>query len=415
MNDLSPKGFNGAREAHEADGMGSSPAKRGRGTTRSVVEGATTDSEAICGPATHGAAPSVSASRCHLPRERGRNPSPHTLRSIADLENAELVSKNELDQLEAVAARYAIAITPAMAELIDGDANDPIARQFVPDAAELVTLSEERADPIGDHVHEATEGLIHRYPDRVLLKFTGVCAVYCRFCFRREMVGQEGAGVLSDAALEAALAYIGAHSEIWEVIVSGGDPLIVSPRRLERLMTALGAIAHVKVIRFHTRVPVVAPERVTDALVDALKASGKTVWVAIHANHAREFTEAARAATARLADAGIPLVSQTVLLRGVNDDAETLGALMRVFVENRVKPYYLHHGDLAPGTSHFRTGFAAGQDLMRALRGDYSGLCQPTYVLDIPGGHGKVPVGPTYLRCAAGEVDDPHGGTHSLR
>jgi lysine 2,3-aminomutase len=229
------------------------------------------------------------------------------------------------------------------------------------------------------------------------------------------MVGQEGASVLSDAALESALAYIRAHGEIWEVIVSGGDPLIVSPRRLAALMQALGAIEHVKIVRFHTRVPIVAPERVTTPLVDAIKSSGKTVWVAIHANHPREFTEEARAAIARLADAGIPLVSQAVLLRGINDDAETLAALMRLFVENRVKPYYLHQGDLAPGTGHFRSDVSTGQDLMRALRGAYSGLCQPTYVLDIPGGHGKVPIGPTYLRGESGEVDDPRGGTHPLR
>jgi lysine 2,3-aminomutase len=348
------------------------------------------------------------------PQGGGSSPARRTLRNIADLERAGLVSKSEIDQLEAVAARYAVAITPAMTELIE-DAADPIARQFVPDAAELDTTPEERADPIGDHVHDVGEGLIHRYPDRVLLKFTGVCAVYCRFCFRREMVGQAGAGLLSDAALDSALAYIRAHDEIWEVIVSGGDPLVVSPRRLARLMQELAAIGHVKVIRFHTRVPVVAPGRVTPSLIDALKSSGKTVWVAIHANHPREFTGEARAAIARLADAGIPLVSQTVLLRGINDDAATLGRLMRLFVENRVKPYYLHHADLAPGTGHFRTDFATGQDLMRALRGEYSGLCQPTYVLDIPGGHGKVPVGPTYLRCDSGEVDDPRGETHLLR
>jgi lysine 2,3-aminomutase len=337
-----------------------------------------------------------------------------TLKSLADLEAAKLTAPDDRHALEAVAARYAVAITPMMAELIE-DAADPIARQFVPAAAELETTPEERADPIGDHVHEVSEGLIHRYPDRVLLKFTAVCAVYCRFCFRREMVGQDGAGLLSDAALASALAYIQAHGEIWEVVISGGDPLIVSPRRLARLMQALGKIGHVKVVRFHTRVPVVAPERVAPGLIDALKASGKTVWVAIHANHPREFTEEARVAIAHLVDAGIPLVSQTVLLRGVNDDAATLGSLMRAFVENRIKPYYLHHGDLAPGTSHFRTDVASGQDLMRALRAEYSGLCQPAYVLDIPGGHGKVPIGPTYLRCNVCEIDDPRGGTHRLR
>jgi lysine 2,3-aminomutase len=182
-------------------------------------------------------------------------------------------------------------------------------------------------------------------------------------------------------------------------------------------MQSLAANDHVKIVRFHTRVPVVAPERVTDELLAALKSSGKTVWIAIHANHPRELTDDARAALARLVDGGIPLVSQTVLLRGVNDDVETLGALMRAFVEARVKPYYLHHGDLAPGTSHFRGTIAEGQAIMRALRGRWSGLCQPTYVLDIPGGHGKVPVGPGYL-CEAGDgwtVEDVSGLRRAYR
>jgi lysine 2,3-aminomutase len=165
------------------------------------------------------------------------------------------------------------------------------------------------------------------------------------------------------------------------------------------------------VLRFHTRLPVVDPARIGDALIDALSSSGKTCYVAIHANHPRELTAEARAALARLADAGVPLVSQTVLIAGVNDDVETLGALMRAFVEARVQPYYLHHGDLAPGTAHLRTSIEKGQALMRALRGRYSGLCQPTYVLDIPGGYGKVPIGPDYV--ADGTVEDIAGRRHA--
>jgi lysine 2,3-aminomutase len=339
------------------------------------------------------------------------------LRSAGDLIEAGLAPPERLAALEAVAARYAVAITPTIAELIDpADPADPIARQFLPDPRELETRPEERADPIGDDAHSPLEGLVHRYPDRVLLKFVHVCAVYCRFCFRRETVGPEGAGNLSPEALAATLAYIGRHGEIWEVIVSGGDPLVASPRRLAALTAALGRIDHVKIIRFHSRVPVVAPERITAELVRALKAEGKASYVAIHANHPSELTSDARAALGRLADAGIPLVSQSVLLAGVNDDAETLGSLMRAFVECRVKPYYLHHGDLAPGTSHFRTSIEDGQALMRHLRGRYSGLCQPSYVLDIPGGHGKVPVGPNYLlpgEDSACLVEDFHGDRHS--
>ncbi len=344
-------------------------------------------------------------------------PARRTLHHPAELVEAGLVPPERLAALEEVAARYAVAIAPEMAELVDAaDAADPIARQFVPDPAELHTAPDERADPIGDATHQVADGLIHRYPDRVLLKLVNVCAVYCRFCFRRETIGPE-APHLTAEALERALAYVQSRPEIWEVIVSGGDPLVASPRRLAALTARLAAIGHVKIVRFHTRVPMVAPERVTDELVRALTAPAVTTWVAIHANHPREFTPAAKAAVARLADAGIPLVSQTVLLAGVNDAAETFAELMRAFVENRVKPYYLHHGDLAPGTGHFRATVAEGQALMRALRGRVSGLCQPTYVLDIPGGHGKVPIGPNYAAedCGSLTVEDYQGARHAYR
>jgi lysine 2,3-aminomutase len=337
------------------------------------------------------------------------------LRSPADLVTAGLASADELRGLEAVAARYAVSISPEMAELIEAaDPADPIARQFIPSPAELNPRPEERPDPIGDDAHAAAPGIVHRYPDRVLLKLTSVCPVYCRFCFRREMVGQGGPAMLSDADLAAALAYVGALPEIWEVVMTGGDPLILSSRRLADVTRRLAAIEHVKVLRWHTRVPVVEPSWIDAALVEALKAPGKATYVVIHANHPRELTEAARAALARLADAGIPLLSQSVLLNGVNDDPATLAALMRAFVENRVKPYYLHHGDLAPGTAHFRTTIAEGQALMHSLRGRVSGLCQPTYVLDIPGGYGKAPIGPSYLSEEDGHccVEDRQGRTH---
>jgi lysine 2,3-aminomutase len=331
-----------------------------------------------------------------------------TLRTPRALADAGLVEAGRLAGLEAVAARYAVAVTPALADLIDAaDPGDPIGLQLLPQAAELNALPIERADPIGDQAHSPVEGIVHRYPDRVLLKATHTCAVYCRFCFRREMVGPAGAGTLSAAELDAALAYIAGRPQIWEVILTGGDPLVLSPRRLGDLVRRLSAIPHVKVLRFHTRVPVADPAAVTRELAAALKSPTQAVYVALHANHPRELTPAARAACARLVDAGLPMVSQTVLLRGVNDDPEVLGDLMRAFVETRVKPYYLHHADLAPGTAHLRTSLAEGQALMRALRGRYSGLCQPAYVLDIPGGRGKVPVGPTYLE--DGQVEDPQG------
>ncbi len=341
-----------------------------------------------------------------------------TLRRPADLARAGLVPSGHLGELERVAAQYAVAISPALAELIDpSDPRDPIARQFVPDAAELAVAAEERGDPIGDDANSPVTGIVHRYPDRVLLKLVHVCPVYCRFCFRREQIGPRGRPSLAPAELDAALAYIRSRPEIWEVILTGGDPLVLSPRRLRAVVRALAAIEHVKVIRVHTRVPVATPERVTRDVARALKYPGKATYVVVHVNHPRELTGAARTACARFIDSGIPMLSQSVLLRGVNDDPATLGALMRALVETRIKPYYLHQGDLARGTAHLRTSIEQGQDLMRALRGRYSGLCQPTFVLDIPGGHGKVPVGPSYLVPAkggesTGSVIDPDGRLH---
>jgi lysine 2,3-aminomutase len=328
-----------------------------------------------------------------------------TVRTLEELAAAGLIAPERVAALREVAARYAVAIPPALAALIDrNDPNDPIARQFVPSAAELDVQPEENADPIGDHAHSPVEGIVHRYPDRVLFKLTHVCAVYCRFCFRREMVGPSKPNALSAEARARALAYIAAHPEIWEVILTGGDPLIASARRLSETLRALAAIDHVRTLRIHTRVPIAAPETITPALVRALKVKAKPIWVAVHVNHARELGRDQRAAIARLSDAGIPMLGQTVLLKGVNDTVEALEALMRALVECRIKPYYLHHADLAPGTAHLRTDIETGQALMRALRGRVSGLCQPEYVLDIPGGHGKAPIGPGYLTAADGAV-----------
>ncbi|SMD01937.1 lysine-2,3-aminomutase-like protein [Rhizobium sp. RU36D] len=319
-----------------------------------------------------------------------------SLTTLSALRAADLISERDLPSLQAVADRYAIAITPDIADLIDRtDPADPIARQFVPDAREINVHPGENADPIGDHAHTPVKGIVHRYPDRVLLKAVHVCPVYCRFCFRREMVGPSGDGTLASDELKAALAYIASHEAIWEVILTGGDPLVLSPRRMRDVMSGLAQIEHVKIVRLHTRVPAVDPTRIDSDMIDALKASGKTVYLAVHANHPRELSSAVRAACARLADAGITLISQTVLLKGVNDDVSTLSALMRGFVEARVKPYYLHHPDLAPGTAHFRLSLEEGRALVKALRGNLSGLCQPTYVLDLPGGHGKVEISET--------------------
>ena len=334
-------------------------------------------------------------------------PRARTLTQIAALVEAGLVAPERRDALEAVAARYAVAIPPALAALIDpADPADPIARQFSPDTREIERRPEELDDPIGDDLKSPVAGLVHRYPDRVLLKLASVCAVYCRFCFRRESVGPGEPG-LDEAGLAAAVAYIAARPQIWEAIFTGGDPLALSARRVAAATQAVAAVGHVKVLRWHTRLPVAAPERVTPALAKALTAGhDKTVYVALHANHPRELTREARAACRRLSEAGATLVSQSVLLRGVNDDIDTLEALMRAFVEARVKPYYLHHADLAPGTSHLRTSIRAGQELMRALRQRVSGLAMPAYTLDIPGAKGKAPLGPAYVREDAAGVYD---------
>jgi lysine 2,3-aminomutase len=308
------------------------------------------------------------------------------------------------DALRLVAEKFAVAITPDMAALIDPvDPRDPIAAQFVPSAAELRAAPDDRADPIGDERWSPLPGIVHRYPDRLLLKPLLTCPVYCRFCFRREQVGRKD-GMLSAQALDRAFRYIEEHPEIWEVIVTGGDPFLLSPRRIAAIVRRLDAIPHVAVIRFHTRVPVVDPRRVGGPLLAALT-TDKALYVVIHANHPRELTPAMRAAVGRLVGAGIPVLSQSVLLRGVNDDPAVLEALFRGLVAMRVKPYYLHHPDLAPGTGHFRLDIADGQRLVAALRGRVSGLCQPSYVLDIPGGHGKVP-----LAVSAAAPDDSGGG-----
>ena len=317
---------------------------------------------------------------------------------IVDLLAHGLVTPEEATGLEAVTERYAVAVTPTMLDLIDrADLQDPIRAQFVPSILELQQSPEESADPIDDAAFSRVPGLVHRYEDRVLLKVLSVCPVYCRFCFRREMVGPGGEALVGEN-LDQALEYIRARPQIFEVILTGGDPFMLSARRARELVQALAAIEHVKVVRWHTRVPVVAPERVTDDFVGALRAEGVASWVAIHANHPREFTPEAKAAIIRMREAGISLVSQSVLLRGVNDRLDVLQDLMRGFVALGVKPYYLHHPDLAPGTGHFRLPIAEGQDLMAGLRRTLTGLAQPTYVLDVPGGAFKAPLDPTYVR-----------------
>jgi lysine 2,3-aminomutase len=333
-----------------------------------------------------------------------------TLRDADALVAAGLIAPADADAIAAVVERYAVAIPPAFAALI-ATPDDPIGRQFIPDAAELVTAPHEHADPIGDDAHSPIKGIVHRYPDRALLKPLLVCPVYCRFCFRREQVGPDG-GLLTEAELQAAFAWLGERRAIREVILTGGDPLMLSPRRLGTIVDALSAIPHIEVLRIHSRVPIADPRLVTPAMVRSLR-TDKAMFLVLHANHEREFTPAARTAIRRVQAETIPVLGQSVLLRGVNDSAAALEALFRAMLAARIKPYYLHQLDAAPGTARFHVPIAEGRRLMAELRGRVTGLALPTYVLDIPGGYGKVPIGPEYLD-ASGEVRDPSGKPHAI-
>lgn len=314
-----------------------------------------------------------------------------TLRSPQDLARAGLVAVDAVPSLEAVAARYATAITPAMAALINPDEPaDPIGLQYIPDAAELITAPHELEDPTADAPFTPVKGVVHRYPDRALLKPLLACPVYCRFCFRREKVGPDG-GLLTEAELQEALAWFEGNAAIREVILTGGDPLMLSARRLGAILGRLAGMAHIETLRIHTRVPVADPARITASLVGAMR-QAKPVFIAVHANHAREFTPGAAAALARLADAGLPLLGQSVLLSGVNDNAPAMEALLRAMIRNRIRPYYLHSLDPAPGTARFQVAEADGLALMAALRGRLPGHALPFFVRETPMGGGKKPV-----------------------
>jgi lysine 2,3-aminomutase len=334
---------------------------------------------------------------------------PTTLRSAGALIEAGFADELLRSMLDSVGQRYAVAVPPAIQALI-GAPDDPIGRQFIPDARELATAPHEHADPTGDAAFSPVPGVVHRYPDRALLKPLLICPTYCRFCFRRAHVGPDG-GLLDGPALEKALAYLAGTTSIREVILTGGDPLMLSPRRLSGILHAIDAMPHVELMRVHTRVPVAEPARVTETLAASLETQ-TPLWLALHANRAHEFSPACLEALRRIRGRGVPLLGQSVLLRGVNDSAEALEALFRAMLRARIKPYYLHQLDAAPGTSHFHVPIEEGQRLLTALRGRISGMALPTYVLDIEGGHGKVPIGPAYLE---GEtVRDPWGHTHAL-
>lgn len=338
-----------------------------------------------------------------------------TLHTPHDLLQAQLINPEHLKALQDLNKTYAIALSPDIVNLIDSSKgyDDPIGLQYIPHPDELKNHPEELHDPIGDEALSPVPGIVHRYQDRVLLKPLLFCPVYCRFCFRREQVGPKH-GLLDDQQLKDAITWIEDHSQIREVILSGGDPFILSPRRMQFIITQLNKISHITTLRIHTRLPFSAPSLLQDHFVNSLNCE-KALWVVVHANHPAEFTNSAHQAINKLIKQGIPLLSQSVLLKNVNDNVEVLETLLRSFVEWRIKPYYLHQLDKAPGTRRFYVPIERGRSLLSALRGRVTGLAWPTYVLDIPGGYGKVPLGPDYYTPhSPDKIFDPQYKSHKI-
>lgn len=340
------------------------------------------------------------------------------LTSAHDLLRSSLIWDGDFANVESVSERYAIGLNGHLVDLINANPNTQGLRaQYIPDEKELYVTPAERADPIGDNTHSPIKGIVHRYPDRVLYKVVSACAVYCRYCFRREMIGANNSERFSRSERQAALEYIRTHKEIWEVILTGGDPFILSARQMGDILAELSEIDHVQIIRIHSRVPVADPARMTEKYVQTLKDKcKKPLYIVLHANHPDELNDTAQRAIKSLQDSGATLLSQSVLLRGVNDHAGTLERLFRKLITLHVKPYYLHHPDMAKGTSHFRLSLKEGVAIYKTLLGRISGLCQPSYMLDIPGGYGKIPINADYVE----EISEGHyaikdylGGHHT--
>ncbi|MCB9625911.1 MAG: KamA family radical SAM protein [Sandaracinaceae bacterium] len=332
-----------------------------------------------------------------------RSQAREAITTLEGLEAALCLSDSEREGARrALAGGFPMSVTPYYLSLADKhDPACPIRRQCVPVADEAVEVPGDLRDPLGEEAHEVAPQLIQRYPDRVLLLATDRCAVYCRFCTRSRMVG-DGGGARSLDALAEAFAYIESHPEVQEVIVSGGDPLVMSTTRIARLFERLAQIDHLTNVRLATRAPVTIPQRITDELVQALKRAHPSIWIMTHFNHPKELTPESSAALARLVDAGFPVMNQAVLLRGINDDADTLETLFRGLVKRRVRPYYLLQMDPVRGSGHLRTPLDTGIRIMGALQGRLSGIALPKFIVDTPNGRGKVPVGPETLVARAG-------------
>jgi lysine 2,3-aminomutase len=318
---------------------------------------------------------------------------------IRTLEVAQKVFKlteNEIKGIQGAGDKLTMSIPAYWASLIDpNDPKCPIRLQSVPQAQEFETAPEEMSDPCGEDKNSEVHGLVHRYPDRVLFLVNEMCAMYCRYCTRSRMVG-DGNHTLNTATYDAALDYIRKHKEIRDVLISGGDPLTLGDRMLEYIISSVKAISHVEFVRIGTRIPVTLPQRVTPELIAMFK-KYSPIWMSIHFNHASEITPRVKHALNMIADAGIPMGSQTVLLRGVNDNPETMKKLFHELLKNRVRPYYIYQCDPITGSRHFRTTVETGINIIQNLRGHTTGYAVPTYVIDGPGGGGKIPVNPDYV------------------
>lgn len=318
------------------------------------------------------------------------------LTSVAQLEEHMTLTADEKAGCLFASHKLALAITPYFFNLIDrNDPQCPIRQQVIPRAGEAVTSEEEMLDSLGEDEHSPVPGLVHRYPDRVLFLVTDRCAAYCRYCTRSRLVSN-AQDYNFHPEFEQGLKYIEAHPEVRDVLLSGGDPLLLSDSKLDHLLGRLRAIPHVEFIRIGSRIPVFLPQRITPALCEIFKKHGP-IWMSIHTNHPKEATAELRAACERLSFAGVPLGNQSVLLKGINDDAEVMKALMHRLLRMRVRPYYIYQMDLITGGAHFKVDVRKGIEIIRALRGHTTGYAVPQYVIDAPGGGGKVPINPDYV------------------
>ncbi len=319
----------------------------------------------------------------------------HMLTSVDELARVVELSPEEREGLAASAELFRVGLTPYYASLMDpAHASCPIRMQAIPRALEADIRDEELRDPLGEDTHNPAPSIVHKYPDRVLFLVVDRCGIYCRHCNRRRLVG--GDEPPTTAELDAGLEYIARTPRIRDVLLSGGDPLLLSTRRLSHLLRKLRAIPHVETIRIGTRLPVVCPMRIDAELVAALR-EFHPLFINTHFNHIKELTPEARAGCERLVDAGIPVGNQTVLLRGINSSVRSLRALMRGLLRSRVRPYYLFQGDTVIGTDHLRTPVESAMELYKGLRGWMNSMAVPMLVLDAPGGHGKVPLIPSYI------------------